>query len=61
MVGTGTDDSDIDPVFLVPTGVSVDNIDSIPSVEVIYGSFTIDLPYLRENRYQSARSGAKTQ
>jgi hypothetical protein len=46
MIGTGTNDSDIDSIFLVPTCVSIDDIDSVPCVQIINGSFTIDFPYL---------------
>ncbi len=49
MVGTGANDPNIDSVFLIPTGVTIYNIDAVSRVEVIYRSLTIDLPYLVAN------------
>jgi hypothetical protein len=46
MVGTGADNSDTDAVPLVPASIAIDDIDSVPSVEVVDGTFSIDLPDL---------------
>jgi len=37
------------PVAFVPAGVAIDDVDTVPGVEVINGTFTIDTPYL--NKY----------
>jgi hypothetical protein len=46
MVGTGADNSDVDAVPLVPAGVAINDVDSVPGVEVVDGTFSIDLPDL---------------
>jgi len=46
MVGSSTDDSDVDSVSLVPSCVSIDDIDSVASVQVVDSSFSVDLPDL---------------
>ena len=46
MVSTGADDANVNSVFLVPTGIAIDDVDAIPRVQVINGSLTIDLPNL---------------
>lgn len=51
MVGTGADDSDVDPVSLVPSCISVDNVNSVSGVEVVDGSFSVDLPYCSYSQY----------
>jgi hypothetical protein len=43
VVCSGGNDSDLDPVFWVPAGISVKDIDVLPGVEVINSSFTVDL------------------
>lgn len=49
MVGTGADNSDADTVALVPAGIAVDNVNSIPGIEVVDSTFPIDLPDLYED------------
>lgn len=39
VVRTSADDSDLDSVFGVPTGISVDNVDFTSGVEVALGKF----------------------
>jgi len=46
MVGTSTDDSDVDPVTLVPSCIAIDDVDSVSSVQIIDSSFSVDLPDL---------------
>jgi hypothetical protein len=48
MVGTSTNDSDLNSVFLVPASKSIDNIDAVPGVQVINGTFSVDSPNLNE-------------
>lgn len=47
MVGTSADDPDIDPVLLVPACVTVDDVDSIASVQIVDRTLSIDPPDLR--------------
>jgi hypothetical protein len=46
VVGTRADDADLDLVLLVPSCVTVDNVDAVPCVEVVNGSLAVDLPDL---------------
>ena len=46
VVGTSTNNSDLDLVLLVPSCEAVDNVDSISCVQVINGTFTVDSPDL---------------
>ena len=46
MVGTGADNADVDAVLFVPAGIAIYDVDSISSIEVIDGSFSVDLPDL---------------
>ncbi len=55
MVGACADNSDIDPILLIPAGIAVDNIDSIAGVEVVDGSFAIDLPNLKKSGWSVSR------
>ena len=36
-------DSDLDPVFWVPTGVTIEDVDVLSGVQVVDGSFSVDL------------------
>lgn len=46
MVCTSTDDSDSDSVALVPSCVTIDNVDTVSGVQVVDGTFSVDLPDL---------------
>ena len=46
MVGSGTDDSDTDSVFLIPAGITINNVDSRSGVQVVNCTFAVDLPHL---------------
>lgn len=46
MIGTSAHDTDIDPVTLVPSCVPIDDIDSVPGVEIVNSTLAVDLPYL---------------
>lgn len=46
MVGTGADDTDIDTIALVPAGKTVNDVDTIPGVEIVDGTLTVDSPDL---------------
>lgn len=46
MVGTSTDDSNADSVLLIPAGITIDDIDSSSSVQVVNCTFAVDLPNL---------------
>ena len=43
VVGSRGDDSDLDPVLGVPSGESVKDVDVLSGVQVVDGSFTVDL------------------
>ena len=47
VVGTGADDPHPDPVAHIPAREAVDDVDAIPGVEVVDGTFTVDPPDLR--------------
>lgn len=47
MVGTGADNADLDAVLLVPTGITVNDVDAVAGVEVVDGTLAVDLPDLR--------------
>lgn len=46
MVGASTDDSNVDSVSLVPTRISIDNINAISGIEIIDSSFSVNFPDL---------------
>ena len=46
MVGASADDTDADTVLLVPSGVTIDDVDAVTSVEVVDSTFAVDLPDL---------------
>lgn len=46
MVGTGANDSNIDPVFFVPPSVPINNVDAVPSVQIVDCPLSIDFPDL---------------
>jgi hypothetical protein len=46
MIGASAHHTDAYPVALVPAGVSVDDIDAVPGVEVVNGTFAVDPPDL---------------
>jgi hypothetical protein len=46
MIGTSADHPNIDTVPLIPAREAIDNIDSVPGVQIVYGSFSVDSPNL---------------
>lgn len=46
MVSAGAHNADTDAVTLVPAGVSINDINAVPCVEVIDGTFSVDSPDL---------------
>jgi hypothetical protein len=46
MIGTSTDNPDLDSVLLIPSCEAVYNVDTISSVEIVDGTFTVDSPDL---------------
>lgn len=46
MVGTSANDADIDPVAFIPTSETIHDIDTTTSVQIIYGTFSVDPPNL---------------
>lgn len=48
VIGTSANDSDLDLVFLVPSCEAVYDVDTVSSVQVIDGTFSVDSPDLFE-------------
>jgi hypothetical protein len=46
MVGTRANNADLDSVALIPSCEAVDNVDSVSCVQVVNGTFAVDLPNL---------------
>lgn len=55
MVGSRGDDSDLDPVLGVPSGEPVKDVDVVSGVQVVDGSFTVDLEGVLADRYIKGR------
>lgn len=55
MVSTSTDDPDVNPVALIPSSVSIDDVNAVPCVQVVDSTFSVDAPYL--NATMSAKRG----
>jgi hypothetical protein len=49
MVGTSTDNPDLDSVFLIPSCEAVYDVDTISGIEVVNGTFAVDSPDLITN------------
>jgi hypothetical protein len=47
VVGAGAHDAHLDPVLLIPSCVTVHDVDAISSVEVVDSALAVDLPYLK--------------
>jgi hypothetical protein len=59
MVSPGADNSDIDPIPLVPAGEAINDIDTISRIQVVNSTFAVDSPDLTKkanvsggNRYR---------
>lgn len=46
MISTGADDANIDPVSFIPTGEAIDDINSVPGIQIVDGAFSVDFPHL---------------
>ena len=46
MVGTSTDNPDLDPVLLIPSRKAVHDVDTVSGIQVVDGTFTVDSPNL---------------
>jgi hypothetical protein len=46
MVGTSTNNPDLDSVLLVPSRKAVHDVDTVSGVEIVDGTFTVDSPNL---------------
>ena len=47
MVGAGADHANIDPVLLIPSRKTVDDVDTIASVQVVDSTLSVDFPDLQ--------------
>lgn len=50
MVCSGADNSHVDAILLVPSCETIDNIDSIPGIQVVDSTFSVDFPDLLPKR-----------
>jgi hypothetical protein len=46
VVGTGANNTDVDAVTLIPSGKSINDVDTVAGVEVVDGTLTVDTPDL---------------
>ena len=46
MVSSCADNPNSDPIAFIPAGVAIYHVDSITGIEIVYRSFTVDLPDL---------------
>ena len=46
MVGSGADNSNIDPIAFVPAGITVNHINTVSGVQIINCTFPVDFPHL---------------
>jgi hypothetical protein len=46
VVRAGANHSYADPVALIPAGEAIDDVDAVPSVEIVDGTLTVDAPDL---------------
>lgn len=46
MISTGADDPNINPVSFIPTGEAIDDINSIPGIQIVDGALSVDFPHL---------------
>ena len=53
MVSTRADNTNVDPVTLVPSCVAIDNVDAVARVEVVDCSLAVDTPDLRTQSHVS--------
>jgi len=50
MVGAGADNAHLDSVALIPSCEAVDDVDSVSGVQIVNGTFSVDLPDLDAHR-----------
>lgn len=55
MIGTSTDDSDIDAIALVPSGIAIHNVYAVASIEIIDRTFSVDFPCLSSKKSEEVR------
>lgn len=56
MIRPGAYDSNIDSIMLIPSGISIHDVDAVPGVQVINSSLSIDSPDLKVFPCQSMRT-----
>lgn len=47
MISTGADDPNVDPVSFIPTGEAIDDINSVPGIQIVDRAFSVDFPHLQ--------------
>ena len=55
MIGTSTDDSNIDAVSFVPPCIAIHDVDTIASIEIIDRTFSVDFPCLSSKKSEEVR------
>lgn len=46
MVGSGADNSNIDPIALVPAGITINHINAVSCIQIIDCALPVDFPHL---------------
>jgi hypothetical protein len=49
VVSASANHADSDPVALVPSGVTINDVDSVPGVQVVDSTLAVDSPDLKRN------------
>ena len=55
MIRSSTYNSHTDTVPLIPASIAIDDIDSVPGVQVVDGAFSVDLPDLDLTRSEGLK------
>lgn len=57
MIGSARDDPDFDPVFRVPAGKPIKDVDVLPRVEIVDCPFAVDLKGVLTERISTRHIG----
>ena len=56
MIGAGADDSNVDPVSFIPAGEAIDDIYSVPGIQIVNGALSVDFPHLQKSSLLASKS-----
>lgn len=59
MVSSGTDNAYANAVAFIPSGIAINNVDAVSSIEIVDSTFPVDFPYLGECRISTEVQRAK--